>query len=243
MRLPLTAVTAALTAALVLAWPGGTRGRGTDGARLAAATPVAASPASAPSEPEAAAEAAAAPAAAPASRGSEERATTGGRENVILARAVLRAPAPTPGPQPAAPATHAAGSSSTGWAALDAAISRIPYYVAGVARWHVADKGAWGMTVFATGDIYIAPRTPADKLVSVVKHEWAHALTSRIYGGFVGATAAADRHFAQSGVPAFEVEADCMALVEGATWTWYSSCGNAHWRADALALLQSRRLT
>jgi hypothetical protein len=131
----------------------------------------------------------------------------------------------------------------TGWPALDQAIEKIPHYYEGVATWHVGDRGGWGLTYLNTGDIYIAPRTPADRLVDVVLHEYAHALTVRLYGGANGLIAAADRHFQQPGVPSYEIEADCMALVEGATWTWYTSCQNSHWRADAQRLLRYHKLS
>jgi hypothetical protein len=151
--------------------------------------------------------------------------------------------APAPAPRPV---THASAPvpsrAHTGWAALDDAINHIRTYYPGIATWHVVDKGAWGATDLGTGDIYIAPRTPVDKLLSVVEHEYMHALTGHMYGGYYSAQAVADRLFGQSGEMGLEIEADCMARVDGATWTWYTACTNPAWRATAAALLTGRKL-
>lgn len=137
-----------------------------------------------------------------------------------------------PAPPPAPPArVH------TGWAALDAAIARIPHYYPGIAHWHVADRGAWGATQLDTGDIWIAPRTPLADLYSVAVHEYGHAITGHLYGGFYPAQNAADRLFGQQGEYGLEVEADCMARVEGATFTNYTPCANNTWRAYARVLV------
>ena len=130
----------------------------------------------------------------------------------------------------------------TGWLPLDRAIARIPSYDPAVARWHVEDMGSWGAADLDTGDIYIAPRAPLDKLVSIVLHEYAHALTGYLYGGRWPAQAAADRYFGQRGEYGLEVEADCMARVQGATWTWYTPCWNSRWRDGARLLLSHRLL-
>lgn len=125
----------------------------------------------------------------------------------------------------------------TGWAALDAAIARIPHYYPGIAQWHVGDRGAWGATQLDTGDIWIAPRTPLADLYSVVVHEYGHAISGHLYGGFYPAQDAADRLFGQQGEYGLEVEADCMARVEGATFTNYTPCANNTWRAYARVLV------
>ena len=144
----------------------------------------------------------------------------------------------------AGPASHQAPAprAHTGWAALDAAIAAIPVYYPGVAHWHVGDKGGWGATNLNTGDIWIAPRAPLDKLRSIVVHEYAHAITGKLYGGFYPAEDAADRLFGISGELGLEYEADCMARVEGATWTWYTACQNTQWRAIARRLEARQRL-
>ena len=45
------------------------------------------------------------------------------------------------------------------------------------------------------------------------------------------------RLFGQSGEYGLEIEADCMARVQGATWTNYTSCSNAAWRSYATKLV------
>lgn len=131
----------------------------------------------------------------------------------------------------------AAARVDTGWDALDRAIAQIPSYDPNVAHWHVQDRGYWGATNLDTGDIYIAPRAPLDKLVSIVLHEYGHALAGYLYGGRLPAQIAADRYFHQFGERGLEIEADCMARVQGATWTWYTPCTNSFWRAGARRLL------
>lgn len=135
--------------------------------------------------------------------------------------------------RPVAPVTR----EHTGWPALDAAIQRIPHYYPGIAHWHVADRGAWGATQLDTGDIWIAPRTPLEDLYSVAVHEYGHAITGHLYGGFYPAQNAADALFGQQGEYGLEVEADCMARVEGATFTNYTPCANNTWRAYARVLV------
>jgi hypothetical protein len=130
----------------------------------------------------------------------------------------------------------------TGWQALDDAIDQLPYWYPGVATFRVGDKGAWGATDLDNGIIWIAPRTPSYDLLSVVMHEYGHAITGRLYGGFQGAEAAADHFFGQSGEYGLEVEADCMARVEGAAWTNYTPCQNATWRAYAASLLHMKKI-
>lgn len=154
---------------------------------------------------------------------------------VLLAAAPAMASAAVP---PAAPLSATAKVAvHTGWAALDRAIAQIPSYDPNVARWHVQDRGYWGAANLDTGDIYIAPRAPVDKLVSIVLHEYGHALAGYLYGGKLRAQTAADQYFGQIGERGLEIEADCMARVEGATWTWYTPCADSHWRDGARRLL------
>lgn len=161
--------------------------------------------------------------------------------DMVAAAATKRAPtsaiAPPLAIKAAARPKPVAAREHTGWAALDAAIARIPHYYPGIAHWHVADKGAWGATMLDTGDIYIAPRTPLADLYSVAVHEYGHAITGHLYGGFYPAQNVADRLFGQQGEYGLEIEADCMARVEGATWTNYTPCANSTWRAYARTLV------
>ena len=171
----------------------------------------------------------------------------------IAARGPVTAPqapgAPAPAPVTGSVAVQAvpvvvntASRAHTGWAALDNAIDNIRTYYPGIAHWHAQDLGAWGETNMYTGDIYIAPRTPLADLLSVVEHEFMHALTGYMYGGMANAQVAADRLFSQSGEMGLEIEADCMARVDGATWTWYTPCTNQSWRATAAILLTEHKL-
>lgn len=160
----------------------------------------------------------------------------------LIAMIVAATPAASAAASPASPARAGAylfspAAVHTGWDALDRAIAAIPSYDSRVAHWHVRDLGSWGAADLDTGDIYIARRAPVDKLLSIVLHEYGHALAGYLYGGRARAQAAADRYFGQSGEYGLEVEADCMARVQGATWTWYTPCANSHWRDGARRLL------
>ncbi|HET9140449.1 hypothetical protein [Actinophytocola sp.] len=97
---------------------------------------------------------------------------------------------------------------------LNAAVAAVPG--AGSATWVVADKGSWGATDLSRGVVYIAPRTPANRLLDVVRHEWVHVAQGRIYGG-IGAAKTALAH-----VGGIEVVADCGAKLQGARWTHYT---------------------
>lgn len=141
-------------------------------------------------------------------------------------------PAPEPPPQ-ARPATG-----------LDTAVARLPGYRPGAARWvHRSFRGRLGAADWYTGTIYVSPRTPSARLYSVVAHEWSHLLQAKAYDGDVrAAVRAMNRHFGGSGFVGAERAADCMALLQGATWTHYTSCPSRSWRSGAALLLQGRRL-
>jgi hypothetical protein len=128
----------------------------------------------------------------------------------------------------------------TSWPALNAAIAQIPNYQPDTARWIVQDKGAWGATDLDHGIIYIAPRAPLSKLFSIVVHEYSHALVGRIYGGMAAAQTAADFSFGQQGEYGLEIEADCMAIQQGATWTDYTSCADRRWQTIAAGILRGQ---
>jgi hypothetical protein len=130
----------------------------------------------------------------------------------------------------------------TSWSELNAAIARIPSYRSGVARWVVADSGYWATADWYTGVVSVSRRTPTDKLYAVVVHEWSHLLSVRSYGGDVHAAAEAMRSYFGSTMGP-EYAADCMALLQGATWTHYTSCSSSRWRAGARRLLAGKHLT
>ena len=128
---------------------------------------------------------------------------------------------------------------------LERAINRIPGYSSHrPAHWVSTSRyGHYGATDLATNNIYINPRVPSSRLDSVLRHEWSHILSVRAYGGSYGAMmAATNRTFGGSGMTGAERAADCMAIELGATWTHYTPCSDAHWRAGARTLLSRQRL-
>ncbi|SDI76910.1 hypothetical protein SAMN05444157_0070 [Frankineae bacterium MT45] len=129
----------------------------------------------------------------------------------------------------------------TSWPALNAAIARIPNLHPQWVHFIVADKGAWGATNLSTGTVYIAPRAPVADLYSIVVHEYAHVIQGRLYGNMAGAIAGLRPQFGNAGERTIEYAADCVARLEGATWTDYTSCTNPAWRRAAQALLNLRR--
>jgi hypothetical protein len=132
----------------------------------------------------------------------------------------------------------------TSWAALNRAIGRIPSYRPGVATWTVTARfGHWGTTDLGNGRVYISPTVPASRLYSVVAHEYGHALASKNWGwNWRAADAAMNRWFGGGTPTGRERAADCMALVQGATWTNYTACTSTRWRQGARTLLAGKRL-
>lgn len=132
----------------------------------------------------------------------------------------------------------------TGWSLLDAAIGRIPSYHSHAARWVVSSRyGHWGTTDWYHDTLYIAPTVPSGYLYDVAAHEWSHELSVLDYNGNVpAAVAAMNRYFGGSGLVGAERAADCMAILQGAHWTHYTSCTDRHWRSAAARLLRGRRL-
>lgn len=94
------------------------------------------------------------------------------------------------------------------------------------AEWIVRDTGAWGRAEVPGSRIWIAPRTPCDKVYSVAVHEWTHHMQGVAYGDW----GAVLRELAPYGGP--EAVADCGALLLGATWIKY---GCPHGPADDAA--------
>lgn len=148
-------------------------------------------------------------------------------------------------------ATHVApsrvtrvASTPTGWSLLDAAIARIPTYHPHAARWVVSGRyGHWGTTDWYHDTLYIAPTVPSGYVYDVAVHEWSHELSVLDYNGDVpAATSAMNRWFGGSGLVGAERAADCMAILQGAHWTHYTSCTDRRWRSAAAKLLHGRRL-
>jgi hypothetical protein len=146
-------------------------------------------------------------------------------------------------PQRATKSKRHASSGPTSWAALNAAIARIPTYRSGVATWVVLNTGWLATTDWFTSKIYISPTTPTSRLYDVAVHEWSHILSVRAYGGNVNATIKATRlAFGGSGLTGSERAADCMAKLQGASYLHYTQCTNPAWRASARLLLAGQRL-
>ena len=151
--------------------------------------------------------------------------------------------------QPPVALTHVAhvrrvATTPTGWSLLDAAIARIPTYHSQAARWIVSGRyGHWGTADWFHDTLYISPTVPPGYLYDVAVHEWSHELSVLDYNGDVpAAVAAMNRHFGGSGLTGAERAADCMAILQGAHWTHYTSCTDRHWRSAATRLLRGRRL-
>jgi hypothetical protein len=132
----------------------------------------------------------------------------------------------------------------THWPALNLAIARIPGSGAERVRWIVTGRyGYWGTADWYAGAIYISPSVPQSKLYAVAVHEWSHLLSIQPYGGDVrAAVAAMDRVFGGNGLTGAERAADCMARLQGARWTHYTSCQVSAWRVSAALLLHGSQL-
>jgi hypothetical protein len=127
---------------------------------------------------------------------------------------------------------------------LDLAIARIPTYRPGAAIWLVSNRyGHWGTADWYHATLYIAPGVPTSRLYDVGVHEWSHELSVLDYAGDVAAAVSAmNATFGGSGLTGAERAADCMAKLQGAAYTHYTSCNNRSWRRAAGRLLAGRRL-
>jgi roadblock/LC7 domain-containing protein len=126
---------------------------------------------------------------------------------------------------------------------LNSAIARIPSYRGGTI-WRVSRKyGSWGTADWYHDTIYVSPSVPSNRLYDVAAHEWSHELSVLDYAGDVDAAVAAmNATFGGSGLTGAERAADCMAILQGATWTHYTSCHDSNWRHAAATLIAGRRL-
>jgi len=163
-----------------------------------------------------------------------------------------KAPAPRHATSPARPANkpvtavapvRVAGPSFQ--QSLDAAIARIPTYRAGAARWVVSRAyDFWGTADWYHDVLYVSPDVPVAKLYDVAVHEWSHELSVLDYGGDVAAaTAAMNAWFGGSDLTGPERAADCMAILQGARWTHYTTCTDAQWRLGAARLIAGQQLS
>jgi hypothetical protein len=159
-----------------------------------------------------------------------------------------RAPAPRVTSRPATkPGTHPARHAVVPTdfkSALAAAVARIPTYRAGSARWIVSRAyDFWGTADWYHDVLYVSPDVPSRYLYDVAVHEWSHELSVLDYAGDVAAaTKAMNVWFGGSGLVGPERAADCMAILQGATWTHYTTCANATWRLGATKLVRGDHL-
>jgi hypothetical protein len=148
-------------------------------------------------------------------------------------------------PPTAAPASSGVTSAGpTSWSALNAAIARIPTYHPGDARWVVSNKyDFWGTADWYHDVLYVDPSVPVARLYDVAVHEWSHELSVQDYDGDVAkAKHAMNRVFGGLGLVGAERAADCMAILQGAQWTHYTTCRSIRWRAAARHLAHGHRL-
>jgi hypothetical protein len=154
----------------------------------------------------------------------------------------VRTAKPATRPVPARAAVVVPGP--THWSALNAAIQRIPTYRSGAARWLVSSKyDFWGTADWYHDVLYVDPSVPEEKLYDVAVHEWSHELSVLDYSGDVAAaTRAMNATFGGSGLTGPERAADCMSVLQGATWTHYTTCTNPTWRTAAARLVAGKTL-
>jgi hypothetical protein len=132
----------------------------------------------------------------------------------------------------------------TGWPALNEAIAKIPTYHAGDATWVVSTAyDYWGTADWYHDILYVHPGVPVERLYDVAVHEWSHELSVLDYGGDVAkAKRAMNRFFGGHGLTGAERAADCMAIVQGAVWTHYTTCRSTKWRRGARRLINGKHL-
>ncbi len=102
----------------------------------------------------------------------------------------------------------------------------------GAAHWEFRRNGGWGATDGHT--VYIDPDVPADKRFSVMIHEYSHVLQVQIYGSNDASAAAMSAVSGMSATAANESTADCMALMQGATWVDYGCQDSVRGAAEAM---------
>ncbi|HEY4991090.1 MAG TPA: hypothetical protein VII33_03305 [Nakamurella sp.] len=109
----------------------------------------------------------------------------------------------------------------------------------GAANWVFERNGSWGASDGHT--IYIDPDIPSDKRFSVLVHEYSHVLQVQVFGSLSESIAATSAIIggSPSDITANESTADCMALLQGATWVNYG-CQDSL-RDAAAAILAGHR--
>jgi hypothetical protein len=127
---------------------------------------------------------------------------------------------------------------------VDLARSQIPGALDPTITWHVSRRfDSWGVADWYNDTVYISPDVPRRRVADVVRHEYAHILSVRAYGGRVDeAVKAMNTYFGGAGLAGAERAADCMSRLLGARWTHYTACPAERWRSGARRLMQQRRL-
>lgn len=158
-----------------------------------------------------------------------------------LLRTVVRQPAPPrPRPLPRPPVL----APSTAQQRLDRAVAELPGPRDPSTHWVLTGAwGSWGTTDWYHDTVYVSPLVPADRVYDVVAHEHGHLLSVAAYDGDVDAAVAAmNSWFGGSGLLGAERAADCLARLQGATWTHYTACTDQHWQDGARMLLAHHQL-
>jgi hypothetical protein len=127
---------------------------------------------------------------------------------------------------------------------LNRAVAALPNFHAGDATFVLKPGlGSWGLSDMGGGIVYISPTVPANRMYSVVAHEWGHVLSVKPYlPDAMAGVNAMNAWFGGSGLTGAERAADCIARILGATWTNYTPCTDAHWRDGARKLLAHQAL-
>ena len=120
----------------------------------------------------------------------------------------------------------------------------MPSYRAHAARWVVSSRyGHWGTADWYHDTLYIEATVPSAYVYDVAVHEWSHELSVLDYDGDVArAKRRMNAVFGGSGLTGAERAADCMAVVQDAAWTHYTTCRSVEWRKAARRLVNGRRL-
>ena len=145
------------------------------------------------------------------------------------------------------PAAPASASERTTWHLLQRTIATIPTYDGDGVRWVLKDsRGSWARAEWYRDRIVVSRGVPPTYLYSVVVHEWSHLLSVHDYDGDVAAAVRAMNHTfggkGKTGIRGAEYAADCMALLQGATYTHYTPCKRASWHTAARRLIRGKRL-
>lgn len=103
--------------------------------------------------------------------------------------------------------------------------------------------GHWGTADWYHDTLYNSPSVPSTRLYDVAVHEWSHELSVLDHHGDVDAAVGAmNRYFGGGGLTGAERAADCMAVMQRADWTHYTTCTDARWRAGAATLIRGGEL-